>query len=122
MSSNIEPVVLLGQSRGKYAEFIETKDDDVLAEAGELLWESLKSHLTRVSNSETSDFKTLTEAAVEMGENFTELFYRCYHFHSWYFGNGVSNDCVVEKQLYLQSVDALEKILTYLTPVPTTET
>jgi len=46
-----------------------------------------------------------------MGEPFNELFFHCYHFHSWYLGGGVPNDFETEKKLYEKSVKSLERIM-----------
>jgi hypothetical protein len=111
MSNNDSAQMLLSQSKEKYVNFIENKDSDVLVEAGELLWESLKAHLAKITNTKTSNIKTLTKTASQMGEVFNELFFYCYHFHSWYLGDGISNDYIAEKKLYLQSVDEVEQII-----------
>jgi hypothetical protein len=111
MNSDDDPKKLLGQSKMEYAKFLENKDVDVLAEAGELLWESLKSHLEQETNTKTNNFQTLTKTASQMGERFNKLFFHCYHFHSWYSGVGVPNDFKAEKKLYLESVKSLEKIV-----------
>ena len=111
MINNDDPRRLLGQSKEQYAKFLESKDNDVLAEAGELLWESLKAHITQMTNSKTDNFKTLTNAASKMGEPFNELFFHCLHFHSWYLGVGVPNNFAAEEKLYSESVQSLEKII-----------
>ncbi len=111
MSNNDDPEKLLGQSKEEYAKFLINQDSDVLAEAGELLWESLKAHIVQETNLKTNSVKTLTKAASLMGERFNTLFFHCYHFHSWYLGVGVPNDFVAEKKLYLESVRSLEKIV-----------
>jgi hypothetical protein len=111
MSSNESPQMLLNQSKIQYGKFLKNRDNDVLAEAGELLWESLKAHLAQVTNTKTSNLKTLTKTASQMGEVFNELFFHCYHFHTWYIGDGVLNDYRTENNLYLQSVGVLEQII-----------
>ena len=103
--------LLLSQSKWQYAKFLENKDTDVFAEAGEMLWEALKAHLIQTANVKTSNYKTLTNVASQMGEPFNELFFHCYHFHSWYRGEGVPNNLAAEKKLYSKSVKSFEKII-----------
>ena len=111
MNSDDDPKKLLGQSKKEYAKFLEKQDVDILAEAGELLWESLKAHLEQETNTKTNSFQTLTKIAARMGERFNTLFFHCYHFHSWYSGVGVPNDFPAEKKLYLESAKSFEKII-----------
>ena len=111
MINNDDPRRLLGQSKEQYAKFLESKDNDVLAEAGELLWESLKAHIIQTGNIKVSNLKILTKAASEMGETYSTLFFHCYHFHSWYLGVGVPNSIIAEKKLYLETVKLLEKTI-----------
>ena len=40
---------LLGQSKEEYAKYLANGETDVLAEAGELLWECLKADLAQVT-------------------------------------------------------------------------
>jgi hypothetical protein len=111
MSNNDDPEKLLSQSKEQFAKYLESQDSDVFAEAGELLWESLKANMVQETNIKTNNFKTLTMAASQMGERFNKLFFHCCHFHSWYLGIGVPNDFAAEKKLYLESVKSLEKII-----------
>jgi hypothetical protein len=111
MINDDDPNKLLGQSKEQYAKFLVTHDNDVLAEAGELLWESLKAHVMQIASIKVSNLKTLTKAASEMGETYSTLFFHCYHFHSWYLGVGVPNSIIAEKKLYLESVKLLEKTM-----------
>lgn len=106
-----DPEKLLGQSKEQYAKFLESQNSDFLAEAGELLWESLKAHIAQRTNTKTNNFKILTNAASRMGKPFNELFFHCLHFHSWYSGVGVPNNFVAEEKLYSKSVKSLEKII-----------
>jgi hypothetical protein len=111
MINDDDPNKLLGQSKEQYAKFLVSHDNDVLAEAGELLWESLKAHVMQIASIKVSNLKTLTKAASEMGETYSTLFFHCYHFHSWYLGVGVPNSIIAEKKLYLESVKLLEKTM-----------
>jgi hypothetical protein len=111
MNNDDDPKKLLGQSKEEYAKFLENQDVDILAEAGELLWKSLKAHLEQETNTKTNNFQALTKTASRMGERFNKLFFHCYHFHSWYSGVGVPNDFTAEKKLYSESVKSLEKIV-----------
>jgi hypothetical protein len=110
MMDNLELKKLLGQSKAEYAKYLECGDSDTLAEAGELLWECLKADVAQVTSVKTDNFNELMKAAAKMGENRNQLFYHCYHFHSWYLG-GVPSDFEVEKKLYLKSVKSLENII-----------
>lgn len=110
MIDNCELKKLLGQSKVEYARYLDGKDDDALAEAGELLWECLKAHIAQVTNTKTDNINTLAEATAQMGEAYNQLFCHCCHFHSWYVG-GVPNDFAAEKKLYLKSAGSLEKII-----------
>jgi hypothetical protein len=111
MNNDDDPAKLLGQSKMEYAKFLENQDVDVLAEAGELLWESLKAHLEKETNTKTNNLQTLTKTASQRGEEINKLFFHCYHFHSWYSGVGVPHDFPAEKKLYLESVKSLERII-----------
>lgn len=111
MSINDDPEALLGQSKEQYGKFLVSQDSDVLAEAGELLWESLKAYIAQVTNTKISNVKTLTNTAAQMGENFNKLFFHCSHFHSWFLGVGVPNDFTAEKKLYVEAEKSLEKII-----------
>jgi hypothetical protein len=111
MTAKTDPEMLLGQSKEEYAKYLKCQDNDFLAEAGELLWESLKAYIIQETNTKTSNIKTLTMATSQLGETVNQLFFRCYHFHSWYSGGGVPNDFTTEKKLYLESAKSLEKML-----------
>jgi hypothetical protein len=109
--SNITPEVLLGQSKKEYVKFLKSRDVDVFAEAGELLWESLKTYLKQSTKQTLDSAKVLSKVACQMGDETSELFFHCQHFHVWYTGEGVPNDFEAEKRLYSQSVKTLEKII-----------
>jgi len=102
---------LLGQSKTEYANFLKHSKSDDLAEAGELLWECFRTDIAQVTNTKIDDINALIAAANQMGEPFNELFFHCYHFHSWYLGGGVPNDFETEKKLYEKSVKSLERIM-----------
>ncbi|XHH08136.1 MAG: hypothetical protein ACFCUE_11250 [Candidatus Bathyarchaeia archaeon] len=110
MSGINSPKFLLGQSKQEYAKFLKSQDVDVFAEAGELLWESLKAYLDEATQ-KNNGAKALATIANQMGDAFNELFFHCQHFHSWYSGVGVPNDFPAEKKLYTQSLATLEKII-----------
>jgi hypothetical protein len=101
---------LLGQSKDEYVKYLANGETDVLAEAGELLWECLKADLSQVLVMKNDDINALMAAAAQMGETYNQLFYQCYHFHSWYVG-GVPSDFVLEKKLYLKTVKSIEKLV-----------
>lgn len=111
MSINDDPEKLLSQSKEQYSKYLESQDSDILAEAGELLWECVKAHIAQETNLKTNNLKTLTNTVSQMGERFNKLFFHCYHFHSWYLGVGVPNDFGAERKLYLESAKSLEKII-----------
>jgi hypothetical protein len=101
---------LLGQSRGEYAKYLADGETDFLAEAGELLWQCLKADITQSNFMEKDNLTALKAAAAQMGETYNQLFYQCYHFHSWYTG-GVPNDFVLEKKLYLKTAKSVETLI-----------
>ncbi len=111
MGNNVNSERLLVQSKEEYSKFLESHNSDVFAQAGELLWESLKAHIIQVRDVKTKDIKSLTKTASQMGESFNELFFHCYHFHSWYLGEGVPNDFTAEKKLYLEAVESLNQLI-----------
>ncbi|MGD6934660.1 MAG: hypothetical protein ACQCN5_10690 [Candidatus Bathyarchaeia archaeon] len=111
MSVIISPDILLIQSKQEYAKFLKSKDLDVFAEAGELLWESLKAYLMQATKQKLDGVRAMENIAGQMGEVYNELFFHCQHFHSWYLGVGVPNDFAAEKKLYTQSLQILEKII-----------
>ncbi len=113
MSGITSPKILLGQSKQEYAKFLKCQDTDVFAEAGELLWESLKAYLKQATKQKLDGANALANMAGQMGDVFNELFFHCQHFHSWYSGVGVPNDFVAEKKLYTQSLETLEKIINH---------
>lgn len=110
MIVNNEIEKFLGLSKELYAKYLESGEGDALSEAGELLWEGLKTDIAQVANTKTENIQTLTKAATQMGETYIQLFFHCYHFHSWYV-HGVPNNIMAEKKLYQKSVKSLEKIL-----------
>jgi hypothetical protein len=112
MSIN-SPEILLGQSKQEYSKFLKSQDVDVFAEAGELLWESLKAYLKQATKQKMDGAKALAIIASQMGDVFNELLFNCQHFHSWYIGVGVPNDFAAEKKLYTQSLETLEKIINH---------
>lgn len=59
------------KAREQYANFLENQAVDILAEAGELLWESLKAYLEQETNKKTNNFQTLTKTAACMGKGST---------------------------------------------------
>ena len=101
---------LLSQSKEEYAKYLDNGESDVLAEAGELLWECLKAGISQVIEMKTENVNALKAAADQMGETYNQLFFQCYHFHSWYAG-GVPNDFAAEKKLYLKTAKSLENII-----------
>lgn len=101
---------LLGQSKEEYAKYLENGVSDDLAEAGELLWECMKADIVQAANMKIGNVNALKLAVVKRGEAYNQLFYQCYHFHSWYVG-GVPNDFAVEKKLYLKTVKSLETLI-----------
>ena len=109
MIYNNELRKLLGQSKEAYAQYLESKDGDALAEAGELLWECLKVNIAQVNKTKTDNINALRAAAAQLGEAYNQLFDHSYHFHSWYLG-AVPNDFAAEEKLYLKTVKTLEKI------------
>ena len=101
---------LLGQSQEEFSKYLENGESDVFAEAGELLWECMKIDVAQVIGRETDNINALKSAVSQMGETYNQLFYQCYHFHSWYIG-GVPNDFALEKKLYLKTAKSLEKLI-----------
>lgn len=101
---------LLGQSKEEYSKYLQNGVTDNLAEAGELLWECVKADIAQASNMKLDNVNALKSAVAKKGEAYNQLFYQCFHFHSWYVG-GVPNDFVVEKKLYLKTVKSLETLI-----------
>jgi hypothetical protein len=101
---------LLGQSKEEYTKYLENGVSDDLAEAGELLWECLKADIVQAANMKIDNVNALKLAVIKRGEAYNQLFYQCYHFHSWYVG-GVPNDFVMEEKLYLKTIKSLEALL-----------
>ena len=102
---------LLGQSKDAYARYLENGEGDALAEAGELLWECLKAEIVEAANTKIANFNALKTEADLRGETYSQLFFRCHHFHSWYFEGGVPNNFAAEKKLYIETAKTLRKIL-----------
>ena len=111
MIENKDIEKLLGQSKDAYDRFLENGESDALAEAGELLWECLKAELNQEANAKIENFNALKTEADLRGEKYSQLFFRCHHFHSWYFEGGVPNNFVAEKKLYIVTAKTLQKIL-----------
>ena len=101
---------LLGQSKEEYTKYLENGVSDDLAEAGELLWECLKADIVQAANMKIDNVNALKLAVIKRGEAYNQLFYQCYHFHSWYVG-GVPNDFSVEEKLYLKTAKSLETLI-----------
>ncbi len=110
MVDNIFLKKLLGQSKEEYCKYLENGVSDDLAEAGELLWECVKTDISQDSNLKNDNVHALKSAAAKRGEVYNQLFYQCYHFHSWYVG-GVPNDFIAEKKLYLKTAKSLEMLI-----------
>ena len=102
---------LLGQSQEEYDKYLESGESDALAEAGELLWECLKVDMAKAAKTKAGNINALMAVAALRGDAFVELFYRCFHFHSWYFEGGVPNDFVLEKRLYRETAKTLQGML-----------
>lgn len=102
---------LLEQSKTEYANYLKHGEGDALAEAGELLWECLRANLAQVTKIEIDNINALMAAVAQMGEPFNQLFFRCYHFHSWYSGGGVPNNFEAEEKMYLESFSSVEKMV-----------
>jgi hypothetical protein len=111
MTNNLELIKLLKQSRSEYKNYLNGGKDDALAEAGELLWECLKANIAQVTNAKIDNNNALKAAAASMGEQFNQLFFHCYHFHSWYSGGGVPNNFEAEEKIYLESFKSVEKFV-----------
>lgn len=101
---------LMGQSKDEYAKYLANGETDVLAEAGELLWQCLKADIAQSRFMEKDNLTALKSAAAQMGETYNQLFYQCYHFHSWYTG-GVPSDFVLEEKLYLKTAKSMETLI-----------
>ncbi len=110
MTCDDEFTKLLSQSKEAYSKYLDRNEVEDLAEAGEFLWECLKFKIAQLNNMKTANISALREASAQMGEVFNQLFFHCYHFHSWYL-MGVLNDLETEKKLYLESVRTLENII-----------
>src|SRR5208337_2264214 len=102
---------LLGQSQEEYVKYLENGESDALAEAGELLWECLKVDMSKAAKTKADNINALMAAAALKGDDFTQLFYRCFHFHSWYAEGGVPNDFVLEKKLYKETAKTLQGMI-----------
>ena len=102
---------LLGQSQEEYDKYLENGESDALAEAGELLWECLKIDMAKAAKTKAGNINSLMAAAALKGDDFTRLFYRCFHFHSWYAEGGVPKDFVLEKRLYKETVKTLQGMI-----------
>ena len=111
MIENRDIEKLLGQSKDAYAKYLENGEAEGLAEAGKLLWECLKAELSQTAIAKTYNLNALKEEANLRGEMVSQLFFRCHHFHSWYFEGGVPNNVAAEKKLYLGTLNSLQKIL-----------
>jgi hypothetical protein len=102
---------LLEQSKAVYSNYLKLGEEDSLAEAGELLWECVRASVAQITNIKIDNINALMSAATKMGEPFNQLFFRCYHFHSWYSGGGVPNNFEAEKRIYIESFRSVEKIV-----------
>jgi hypothetical protein len=102
---------LLEQSKTEYANYLKLDKEDALAEAGELLWECFRASVAQITNIKIDNINELMATTTQMGEPFNQLFFRCYHFHSWYSGGGVPNNFEAEKKIYIESVRSVEKIV-----------
>lgn len=102
---------LLAQSKLEYANYLEHGESDALAEAGELLWECFRANVAQITNVKIDNINALKATVANMGEPVNQLFFRCYHFHSWYSGGGVPNNFEAEKKIYIESLKSVEKIV-----------
>ncbi len=102
---------LLEQSKIEYMNYLKEGEEDALAEAGELLWDCFRANISQATNTKIDNINALMASVAKMGEPFTQLFYHCYHFHSWYSGGGKPNNFEAEKKIYIESFKSVEKIL-----------
>ena len=111
MINDSEIKKLLEQSKKEYANYLKHGEEDALAEAGNLLWECFRANIAQITNIKIDNIKALKSAVAQMEEPVNQLFFRCYHFHSWYSGGGVPNNFEAEKKIYIESFKSVEKIV-----------
>ena len=69
MVDNIFLKKLLGQSKEEYCKYLENGISDDLAEAGELLWECMKTDISQDSNLKNDNVHALKSAAAKRGKS-----------------------------------------------------